>query len=115
MDGGSCIFCDLQESQDQSHFLFNNELVYAIRDINPRAPVHILIIPKKHISDASEIMFEDADILSQMFVASTTISKKEGVNKSGYRLAINKGKDANMTINHLHMHLLGGRTLEKEG
>ena len=115
MAGGSCIFCDLKESQDPTQFLFNNEFVYAIKDINPRAPVHILIIPKKHISDVSEIMIEDNVILSQMFVASTEISKNEGVNTSGYRLAINKGKDANMSVDHLHMHLLGGRTLEKEG
>ena len=115
MAGGSCIFCTLQESQDTTQFLFNNKFVYAIRDINPRAPVHVLIIPKKHIPDVSEIMLEDNEILSQMFVASREISKSEGVNTSGYRLAINKGKDANMSIDHLHMHLIGGRALETEG
>tara|TARA_Y100000590_G_scaffold337517_1_gene384507 strand:- start:21 stop:368 length:348 start_codon:yes stop_codon:yes gene_type:complete len=115
MANESCIFCDLKDSTDPNSFLFDDEYVFALRDINPRAPVHILIIPKNHIVDVSRVRLEDEQTLSHMFAASTEIAISEGVNETGYRLAINKGKDANMTVNHLHMHLMGGRTLGAEG
>jgi len=115
MSNESCIFCDLKESTDPNNLLFDDEYVFALRDINPRAPVHILIIPKDHIGDVSKVRLQDEQTLSHMFAASTEIAINEGINESGYRLTINKGKDANMTVNHLHMHLIGGRPLGTEG
>lgn len=92
-----------------------NERAFAIRDINPRAPVHALIIPTIHIADAREIEAEHAATLAAMFALSAEAARREGVLESGYRLAFNVGDDAGMTVSHLHLHLLGGRLLGPEG
>ena len=88
---------------------------FAIRDINPRAPVHVLIIPCQHIDWAREVRPEHGPILAAMFTLATEVAGIEGVAESGYRLAFNVGDDAGMTIWHLHMHLVGGRPLGPEG
>lgn len=92
-----------------------NERAFAIRDINPRAPVHALIIPVLHIADAREIEAEHAATLAAMFALAAEAARREGVLESGYRLAFNVGDDAGMTVSHLHLHLLGGRLLGPEG
>jgi histidine triad (HIT) family protein len=95
--------------------LHDDELVFAIRDINPRAPVHILVVPKQHIADAREASDEHAPALGRMFAVSSKLAAADGLAKRGYRLAFNVGEDAGMTISHLHMHLVGGRHLGAEG
>jgi histidine triad (HIT) family protein len=95
--------------------LHDDELVFAIRDINPRAPVHVLIIPKEHIGDARELREEHGAALARMFTVSRALAEADGLLKRGYRLAFNVGEDAGMTIPHLHMHLIGGRHLGAEG
>lgn len=95
--------------------LHNDDLVFAIRDINPRAPTHILVIPKQHIADAGRAGAEHAASLARMFEAAAALANDEGLSGRGYRLAFNVGEDAGMTIPHLHMHLLGGRHLGAEG
>lgn len=92
-----------------------NEHAFAIRDINPRAPVHVLIIPLEHIADAREIKTSHAENLAGLFVLAEEVGHLEGVHESGYRLAFNVGEDAGMTIHHLHLHLVGGRSLGPEG
>ena len=95
--------------------LHEDDLVFVIRDINPRAPVHLLVIPKRHIADAREVSREDGDVVARMFAAAAAAAAGEGIGARGYRLAFNIGEDAGMTIPHLHMHVVGGRHLGAEG
>jgi histidine triad (HIT) family protein len=95
--------------------LLDNDHVFAVRDINPRAPVHVLVIPKQHIADARALTTDSGPMLGELFAAAATIATQEGVQKSGYRLAFNVGDAAGMTISHLHLHLVGGRRLGPEG
>ncbi|HEY7801415.1 MAG TPA: HIT domain-containing protein, partial [Dehalococcoidia bacterium] len=83
--------------------------------INPRAPVHVLIIPKRHIADAGGVGEDDGAVLARMFEAAASLAESEGIAKRGYRLAFNVGEEAGMTVSHLHMHLVGGRYLGAEG
>ena len=92
-----------------------NNHAFAVRDINPRAPIHDLIIPKVHIDSAKEFEWAHGDVLAGMFVLSKEVARLEGVWEPGYRLAFNVGDAAGMTISHLHLHLLGGRVLGPEG
>jgi histidine triad (HIT) family protein len=95
--------------------LHDDDLVFAIRDINPRAPVHVLVIPKHHIADARAAAPEHGPQLARMLSVARSLAERDGLLERGYRLAFNVGDDAGMTIHHLHMHLVGGRTLGPEG
>ncbi len=95
--------------------LAENASAFAIRDINPRAPVHVLIIPKTHVDTARDLDSTHNDLLAGMFHLATEVARTEGVYDRGYRLAFNVGDDAGMTIDHLHLHLVGGRPLGPEG
>lgn len=110
-----CLFCKMADGEIPTDPLYDDDLVFAIRDINPRAPVHVLIIPKEHIPTAKEIQGEHGPLLSRMFTAATQVAKEEGLAGDGYRLAFNVGDAAGMTIYHLHMHMVGGRQLGPEG
>ena len=92
-----------------------NDHAFAIRDINPRAPIHDLVIPIQHVDSAREIQWNHGDMLAAMFILANDVARIEGVYESGYRLAFNVGDNAGMTIHHLHLHLLGGRVLGPEG
>ena len=92
-----------------------NDHAFAIRDINPRAPVHALVIPREHIADARELEAGHGDTLAGLFTLAGEVGRAEGVHESGYRLAFNVGDAAGMTIHHLHLHLVGGRQLGPEG
>lgn len=112
---GDCLFCNMASGEMSVTKLHDDDLVFAIRDINPRAPVHVLIIPKEHITDASHVGGEHGDVLARMFTVAASVATAENVSHRGYRLAFNIGEDAGMTIPHLHMHLLAGRHLGAEG
>jgi len=92
-----------------------NEHAFAIRDINPRAPVHVLVIPKRHVPTAADLAPAHAEMLAGMFELATESARIERLTERGYRLAFNVGDDAGMTIWHLHLHLVGGRKLGPEG
>jgi histidine triad (HIT) family protein len=92
-----------------------NEKVFAIRDINPRAPVHVLLIPREHIDNARDLEWSHAELLASLFMTAKEVARLEGVFEPGYRLAFNVGDAAGMTIHHLHLHLIGGRKLGPEG
>jgi histidine triad (HIT) family protein len=95
--------------------LHDDDLTFAIRDINPRAPVHILVIPKQHIADAREVDPSHGETLARMFTVARAVATSEGLLSRGYRIAFNIGEDAGMTVPHLHMHVVGGRHLGAEG
>ena len=86
--------------------------VLAIRDINPQAPVHILVTPRKPISRISEADANDGDLLGKLLLAAREIAREEGIEQSGYRLVINNGPNAGESVPHLHVHLLGGRSMD---
>ena len=110
-----CLFCRMRKGEVPVIRIAECENAFAIRDINPRAPVHALIIPFEHIDDARELTWQYGDVLGPMFELAAQVAVAEGVAESGYRLAFNVGEHAGMTIHHLHMHLLGGRPLGPEG
>lgn len=111
----NCLFCKMLAGDIPAPRLHDDDLVFAIRDINPRAPTHILVIPKEHIPDARHVGAQHGPALARMFEVAAALAGGDNVKQRGYRLAFNVGEDAGMTIPHLHMHLLGGRHLGAEG
>ncbi len=105
-----CLFCKIIAGEIPSSKVYENEAVYAFRDINPMAPVHILIVPKTHIASADEVTAENSGYLSAIFEAIPKIAAAEGLEK-GYRVITNCGEDGCQSVKHLHFHLLGGKKL----
>ena len=106
-----CIFCRIATGQIPADFLYQDEDIVAFRDINPKAPAHILIIPKKHLTSLAEVTEEDTSLLGRMCLAANQLAKLEGIAATGYRLVCNCGKDSGQEVAHLHFHLLGGHFL----
>ncbi|MCL1905635.1 MAG: histidine triad nucleotide-binding protein [Clostridiales bacterium] len=106
-----CIFCRIAAGQIPSEFLYEDDEIAAFKDISPRAPVHILIIPKKHISSLAEAKKEDEALLGRICLVASRLAESEGIAKSGYRIISNSGADSGQEVAHLHFHLLGGRFL----
>ncbi|MEX2226706.1 MAG: HIT domain-containing protein [Dehalococcoidia bacterium] len=115
MPNDACLFCRMASGEIDVPKLYDDDLVFAIRDINLRAPVHLLIIPKSHIDDARVVGDRQSATLGRMFAVSSALAEGEGLRERGYRIAFNVGEDAGMTVSHLHMHVLGGRRLGAEG
>lgn len=107
----SCIFCKIANKEIPTEIVYENEEIIAFEDVEPKAPVHILIIPKKHIPSVNQLKPEDKKIVGELVLIAPKIAKEKGISETGYRLIINMGKDAGQTIEHLHLHLLGGRKL----
>ena len=106
-----CIFCKIANKEIETQFIFEDEQVVAFRDMNPQAPQHILIIPKKHFANIIEV--DDKELAAHIFVdVVPKIAKIVGVDESGFRLVINTGNEGGQTVNHLHVHLLGGRSMQ---
>ncbi len=114
-ESDDCIFCRIRDGEIPSEFLHKDDKAFAIRDISPRAPVHILIIPTEHIPSVGEIAEAQLPVMGTLTNIANRLAASEGISESGYRLAINCGPDAHMTVPHLHMHLIGGRSLGAEG
>jgi histidine triad (HIT) family protein len=108
-DSKSCIFCKIGRGEVSATMVANNKEIAAFRDLNPQAPVHILIIPKKHIGSLDDAA--DSDLLGRMMSLAAAIARQEKIAKSGYRTVINTGADGGQSVDHLHIHLLGGRHL----
>ncbi|MBG9792619.1 HIT family hydrolase [Paenibacillus dendritiformis] len=106
-----CIFCKIIEGSIPSKKVLENEHVVAFHDITPQAPVHILIIPKKHIATMNDVQAEDAVLMGEIHLAARQIARDLGIADSGYRLINNCGKDSGQVVFHLHFHLLGGEPL----
>lgn len=107
-----CLFCKIAAGEIPSTKVYEDDLVYAFRDIEPQAPVHILIIPKQHISSVNEINDENCAIVGHIFKVAAEIAKNEGVAEEGYRIVTNIGENGGQTVKHLHYHMLGGRSLQ---
>ena len=106
-----CIFCQIVAGKVPSDIVYQDEEVVAFRDINPQTPVHLLIIPKRHIPSLAHLSEVESPLIGHMISTANQLVKGEGISEKGYRLAINCGKEGGQLVPHLHMHLLGGRKL----
>jgi len=105
-----CIFCKIIAGEIPSTKVYEDDLMYAFRDINPQAPVHVLVIPKEHIASLAEVNANNSHIVKAIFEKIPEIAKAEGL-ENGYRLVSNCGPDACQTVHHLHFHILGGKPM----
>jgi histidine triad (HIT) family protein len=103
-----CIFCKIIKGTLPSNKVYENEYVFAFRDISPQAPVHVLIVPKLHVEDVLDVRAEDSEVFSHLFRAVQHIAAQLGIAGSGFRTIFNSGDHACQTIYHLHLHLIGG-------
>ena len=108
-----CLFCKIIAGEIPSGKVYEDEYVYAFRDIAPQAPVHVLIVPKTHVASADEINEESSSLIAHIFAAIPKIAKAEGL-ANGYRIVTNVGEDGCQSVKHLHFHLLGGKQLAGE-
>lgn len=106
----ACLFCKIIAGEIPSKKVFEDDLTYAFRDINPQAPTHILVVPRKHIQSLAEAGAEDQGLLGYLHLTAGRIAHSEGL-ASGFRTVINTGEDGGQTVDHLHVHLLGGRPM----
>ena len=106
-----CLFCKIVNGDINADVVFESDNVIAFNDINPQAPTHILIIPKRHIPTINDLIESDCDNLGQLFLVAASIAKKNNFSNEGYRVVMNCNSAAGQTVFHLHLHLLGGRAL----
>ena len=109
-----CIFCQIVSGKIPSDTVYQDEEVIAFRDIKPQAPVHLIIIPRRHIPSLAHLSEADSSLVGHMVAIANQLAKGEGVAQSGYRLVINCGKEGGQLVPHLHLHLLGGRRLSDQ-
>ena len=108
-----CIFCKIINKEIPSNVVFENDKILAFYDIAPQAPVHVVIIPKIHISSANEVNEDNSKYISEIFKTIPEIAKKLGIAESGYRIINNCGKDGCQSVEHIHFHMLGGRKMSE--
>lgn len=106
-----CLFCRIVAGEIPSTIVHDDDQVVAIRDIAPRAPTHVLFLPRVHIRSAAELTDADGPLLGRLFAAAAAFARAEGIETNGYRLVMNIGDWGGQTVDHLHVHLLGGRSM----
>jgi len=106
-----CLFCKIVGGEIPADIVFQSDAAIAFRDINPQAPTHILIIPRRHISTINDVTDDDAPLVGSLFAAAREIAAQEGLADDGYRVVMNCGEGAGQSVFHIHLHLLGGRAL----
>jgi histidine triad (HIT) family protein len=109
-----CIFCKIASGSIPADAVYQDDDFLAFRDIHPMAPVHVVIIPKKHINSVNDLSGADQAVAGKMLLVAKKVAEKEGIAARGYRLAINCGPDGTQVVPHLHLHVLGGRLLSSE-
>lgn len=110
-----CIFCKIRDGIIPSEILHQDDTCFVIRDIAPKAPSHLLVIPNQHFTELTNLTSDQADMMHNMFLAAKKMAEAEGIDGSGYRLIINQGVDSGQEVPHLHLHVLGGRKLSGMG
>jgi histidine triad (HIT) family protein len=106
-----CIFCRIGSKQIPARVVLEDDQVFAFDDLNPKAPVHVLVIPKRHIGALKDVQQEDQALLGRLLAAANQVAQKKGIEESGYRVVANTGIDGGQTVFHLHLHVLGGRPM----
>jgi len=107
----ACLFCNIAAGKIPSQQVYSDEHIVAFRDINPAAPQHILLIPRKHILSVAELETEDSVVMGHLMLCARKIAEQEGFSDNGFRCVMNTGADGGQTVGHLHLHLLAGRSL----
>jgi histidine triad (HIT) family protein len=107
-----CVFCRIVAGEIPSTRVQEDDLVIAFRDLAPRAPTHILVIPRRHITSAADLTDGDGPLLGRLFAVAAAIARDEGIAEGGYRIVTNVGRWGGQTVDHLHLHLMGGRPFE---
>jgi histidine triad (HIT) family protein len=111
MQDTNCIFCRIVEGDIQAEVIREDADTIAFRDLDPQAPVHVLIIPKRHIGSINDVTADDRDMMGALFVAAQDVAQREQIAAQGYRVVMNTGGDAGQSVEHAHLHVLGGRRL----
>lgn len=111
MSSSSCVFCRIVAGEEDAQIVHSTESVLAFRDSNPKAPTHLLLISKEHVSDVRELEDRHGAMLADLMQAAAHLAKAERIDESGWRLVTNIGRDAGQSVHHLHVHLLGGRPM----
>ena len=111
VDMSDCLFCKIVSGEISCDKLYENDKLVAFRDIDPQAPTHILVIPKKHIRSINELEISDQNLAGEILLAAKEIASIENIESSGYRTIFNCNEDGGQTVYHIHLHLIGGRTL----
>ncbi|HOB87592.1 MAG TPA: histidine triad nucleotide-binding protein [Bacillota bacterium] len=106
-----CIFCKIAGGQLETELVYEDSEIVAFKDINPQAPVHLLIIPRRHVPSLLDLQEDDADLAGRLLLTANRLARTFKIDQSGYRVLTNCGKDAGQAVSHLHLHLLGGRPL----
>ena len=106
-----CLFCKIRDGEIKGDIVYQDDDVLAFNDVNPQAPVHVLIIPKKHIPTVNDVTAEDENVMGKLFAAAKTIAAQLGVSDDGYRLVVNCNETAGQVVFHIHMHMLAGRNM----
>ncbi len=108
----NCLFCRIVNGEIPAKVAFRDDEVMAFHDIDPRAPVHVLVIPRRHIASVAVMEDDDAHVMGRLFVVARDLAREHGIASSGYRLVINAGADAGQSVDHIHLHVLGGRQMK---
>ena len=111
MDHSNCLFCKILSGDIPADIVYESETAFAFRDINPQAPTHLVIIPRKHIATINDIVEEDEVLVGSLYSAAREIAAAEGIAEDGFRAVMNCNEGAGQTVFHIHLHLLGGRPL----
>jgi histidine triad (HIT) family protein len=106
-----CLFCKIRDGEIPAEVVYEDEDVLAFNDVNPQAPVHVLIVPKKHISTVNDMTADDSKVIGKLYLAAKAIAAKREIDEDGYRLVVNCNSMAGQTVFHIHLHLLGGRRM----
>jgi histidine triad (HIT) family protein len=106
-----CIFCRIARGEIPANKVLENEHVVAFHDLNPQAPLHVLVIPRRHVADVGSAEPGDAELLGQVLLACRQVAEQTGIARGGFRVVLNTGPDAGQSVDHLHAHVLGGRAL----
>ncbi len=106
-----CLFCKMVNGEIQADTVYEDGDVLAFRDINPQAPVHVLVVPKRHIATINDLQDDDAVLVGKLLLAAQQIARREGIDEKGYRTLMNCNAEAGQTVFHLHLHVLGGRRM----
>lgn len=107
-----CLFCGIVSGEVNGNVVYRDDSVVAFRDINPRAPVHILIVPRKHIATLLDLQQEDKILIGDIFHVANQLAKDQGISQDGFRVVVNCGPAAGQSVFHIHFHLLGGRAMK---
>jgi len=106
-----CLFCGIVEGKIKGSIVYQDDSVVAFKDINPKAPVHVLIIPRRHVAGVLDLKADDGAVIGHIFEVAARLAREQGIAGSGFRVVVNSGADAGQSVSHLHYHLLGGRRM----